>query len=130
MESNNYYTYTLSNIDEAHSLIFIFGDVTYYFVNSSGTNVKLFPSGSMVQLPGDYYTLVIIPDDYSSKITVMDNNIDVTSQIQKKEEEVTKDGNTYTVINYIYKLSNIQATHDIIVHCSTDRSLYVKINSN
>lgn len=130
LESNNYYTYTLSNIDEAHSLIFIFGDVTYYFVNSSGTNVKLFPSGSMVQLPGDYYTLVIIPDDYSSKITVMDNNIDVTSQIQKKEEEVTKDGNTYTVINYIYKLSNIQATHDIIVHCSTDRSLYVKINSN
>ena len=84
----------------------------------------------MVQLPGAYYTLVIIPDDYSSKITVMDNNIDVTSQIQKKEEEVTKDGNTYTVINYIYKLSNIQATHDIIVHCSTDRSLYVKINSN
>lgn len=130
MESNNYYTYTLSNINEAHSLIFIFGDVTYYFVNSSGTNVKLFPSGSMVQLPGDYYTLVIIPDDYSSKFTVMDNNIDVTSQIQKKEEEVTKDGNTYTVINYIYKLSNIQATHDIIVHCLTDRLLYVKINSN
>jgi hypothetical protein len=38
------YTYTLTNITEKHSLIFIFGDVTYYFITSSG-NCKLFPDG-------------------------------------------------------------------------------------
>lgn len=130
LEPNNYYTYTLSNIQEAHSLIFIFGDVTYYFVNSSGTNAKLFPSGSMVQLPGDYYTLVIVPDDYSYDVTVTDNNTNVTSQVQRKEEEITKDGNTYTVVNYIYKLNNIQATHNIVVQCSAANSLYIKINGS
>lgn len=130
LESNNYYTYTLSNIQEAHSLIFIFGDVTYYFVNANGTNAKLFPSGSMVQLPGDYYTLTIVPDDYSYSVTVTDNNTDVTSQVQRKEEEVTKDGNTYTVVNYIYKLNNIQATHNIFVQCSGNNALYIKISNN
>ncbi len=128
LEPNNYYTYTLSNIQEAHSLIFIFGDVTYYFVNADGTGAKLFPSGSMVQLPGDYYTLTIVPDDYSYNVTVTDNNTDVTSQVQRKEEEITKEGNTYTVVNYIYKLNNIQATHNIVVQCSAANSLYIKIN--
>lgn len=130
LETNNYYTYTLSDIQASHSLIFIFGDVTYYFVNSSGTGAKLFPSGSMVQLPGDYYTLTIIPDDNSYEVTVTDNNVDVTSQVQKKEEEIVKDGTTYTVVNYIYKLSNIQATHNIIVYANSSKSLYVKVNNN
>jgi hypothetical protein len=29
LESNNNYTYTLNNISGSHSLIFVFGDVTY-----------------------------------------------------------------------------------------------------
>lgn len=130
LEPTNYYTYTLSNIQEAHSLIFIFGDVTYYFVTSNGTNAKLFPSGSMVQLPGDYYTLTIVPDDYSYNVTVTDNNTDVTSQVQRKEEEITKEGNTYTVVNYIYKLNNIQGAHNIVVQCSATNTLYIKINGS
>lgn len=130
LEANNYYTYTISNIQEAHSLIFIFGDVTYYFVNSSGTDVKLFPSGSMVQLPGDFYSLTIVPDDYSYEISVLDNNADVTSQVQRKEEEITKDGNTYTVVNYIYKLSNIQATHNIVVQASANNPFYIRVGNS
>lgn len=130
LETNNYYTYTLSNIQEAHSLIFIFGDVTYYFVNSNGTGAKLFPSGSMVQLPGDSYSLTIVPDDYSYEVSVTDNNVDVTQQVQRKEEELTKDGNTYIVVNYIYKITNIQATHTIVVQCLSSVPLYIKINNS
>lgn len=130
LETNNYYTYTISNIQEAHSLIFIFGDVTYYFVSSSGTGVKLFPDGSMVQLPGDFYSLTIVPDDYSYEVSVSDNNADVTSQVQRKEEEITKDGNTYTVVNYIYKLSNIQATHNIVVQATANNPFYVRVGNS
>ena len=128
LESNNSYTYTLSNIQESHSLIFIFGDVTYYFVNSSGTNARLFPSGQMVQLPGDTYRIIIVPDDYSYSVTVSDNGVDVTSSVERKEEQITKEGVTTTVVNYIYTISNIQATHNIIVSCSANESLYIKIS--
>lgn len=128
LEPNNSYTYTLSNIQEPHSLIFIFGDVTYYFVNSSGTNARLFPSGQMVQLPGDTYRITIVPDDYSYSVTVTDNGADVTSSVERKEEQITKEGVTTTVVNYIYTISNIQATHNIIVSCSANESLYIKIS--
>ncbi len=128
LEANNYYTYTLSNISADHSLIFIFGDVSYYFVNSSSANAKIYPAGSTVQLPGDSYRLVIVPDDYDYDITLTDNNVDRTAYLERKEEEVTKDGQTYTVVNYIYSLSNIQATHTIEVVCSSTSAIYIKIN--
>ena len=128
LEANNYYTYTLSNIQEAHSLIFVFGDVTYYLVNSSGTNARLFPSGSIVQLPGDAYRLTVVPDDYAYDITVTDNGTDVTSSVERKEEQITKEGVTTTVVNYIYTISNIQATHNIVVSCFGGESLYIKIS--
>ncbi len=130
LEPNNSYTYTLSNIQEPHSLIFIFGDVTYYFVNSSGTNARLFPSGQMVQLPGDTYRLTVIPDDYSYDIAVTDNNVDVTNSVQKKEEEITKEGVTITVVNYIYTLNNIAATHNIVVSCFGSGGVYVKVSDS
>lgn len=126
LEPNNYYTYTLSNIQEEHSLIFIFGDVTYYFVNSSGTNCKLFPSGSLVQLPGDNYSLTIVPNNYNYTVTLKDNNVSVTPT--RKEEEITKDGNTYTVVNYVYTLTNIQTTHNLIVTCTPSIVYYIKLN--
>lgn len=126
LESNNYYTYTLSNIQEEHSLIFIFGDVTYYLVNSSGTNCKLFPNGSLVQLPGDNYSLTIVPDNYNYAVTLKDNNVLVTPT--RKEEEITKDGNTYTVVNYVYTLTNIQATHNLVVTCTSSIVYYIKLN--
>lgn len=129
LEANNYYTYTLSNIQQAHSLVFIFGDVTYYFVNSSGTNCKLYPSGSMVQLPGDFYKITIVPDDYSYNVTITDNNVDVTNNLQRIEQEITKDGDTYTVVNYSYLISNIQTTHNIVVICTGGSVIYTKVNN-
>ena len=109
-------------------MIFIFGDVTYYFVNSSGSNCRLYPSGSTVALPGDSYQLTIVPDNYSFDVSVTDNNVNVTSSVQKIEQEVTKDGNTYTVVNYVYTLSNIQATHNIGVACLSTSNTYIKLD--
>ena len=111
-----YYTYNLSNISQEHSLIFIFGDVTYYFINSStNSDCTLYPNGQMVQLPGDSYRLTIAPKNNSDTITIRDNNVDVTSQLERKEVTTEKDGQTITVVNYIYRLSDIQATHNLVV---------------
>lgn len=111
-----YYTYNLTNISQEHSLIFIFGDVTYYFVNSStNSDCTLYPNGQMVQLPGDSYRLTIVPKNNTDTITLRDNNVDVTNQIERKEVTTEKDGQTITVVNYIYRLSDIQATHDLVV---------------
>ena len=127
LEANDYYTYTLSNISEQHSLIFIFGNVTYYFVNSStSTNSKLYPNGQMVQLPGDDYKLVIIPEDSDDTVTVTDNNTDVTAQLERKEVTTEKEGVSTTVVNYIYRLTNIQLTHNIVVSSSTGtKNVYI-----
>ena len=130
LDPNNYYTYTLSNISQSHSLIFIFGDVTYYFVNSSGSGSKLYPSGSMVQLPGDTYTLTIVPEDYSYEVAVTDNNTDVTSSVERVVQEVTKNGITYNVVNYIYRISNVQAAHTIEVDCHASIRMYIKLGGN
>lgn len=128
LESNNYYTYTLTNIQQAHSLIFIFGDVTYYIINSGGSGCKLFPSGSLVYLPGDLYQLTIVPNDYSWSVSVIDNNVNVTASVQKIEQEMTKDGETYTVVNYIYNINDVQGNHTISVSCVSTSNNYIKID--
>ena len=131
LEPNNYYTYDLSNISQEHSLIFIFGDVTYYFVNSSTNNdCTLYPNGQMVQLPGDSYRLTIVPKNNSDSIALRDNNVDVTSQLERKEVTTEKDGQTITVVNYIYRLSNIQATHNLVVSSALQQlSSSIKLNN-
>ena len=132
LEPNNYYTYTLNNISASHSLIFIFGDVIYYIVNTScPAGARLFPDGSMVQLPGDYYDLTIVPDDYESSVTATDNGSSVV--LEYTEREITKDGVTYTAVNYTYHLSNINASHNIVVTCeshSEELPLFIKVNGN
>lgn len=128
LETNNYYTYTLSNIQQAHSLIFIFGDVTYYIVDSGGNGCKLYPSGQTVQMPGDDYQITIVPNDYAWDVAVTDNNVNVDSSVEKVEQEVTKDGNTYTVVNYIYKINNVQSNHTISVVCMSTSNIYAKID--
>ena len=126
-----YYTYDLTNINQEHSLIFIFGDVTYYFVNSStNSDCTLYPNGQMVQLPGDSYRLIIAPKNNSDSITLRDNNVDVTSQLERKEVTTEKDGQTITVVNYIYRLSDIQATHNLVVSSASQQlSSSIKLNS-
>lgn len=107
------YTYTLTNVVEKHSLVFIFGDVTYYFITSSTTSgARIFPDGQFVKLPGENYTLNIVPNNINSNITLMDNSTDVSSQL---EQETGVDKNNNPVVSYKYKLTNIQTTHTLTV---------------
>jgi len=123
LETYNYYTYSLSNVNSDHSLIFIFGDVTYYFVNSSiNGDGRIYPDGQMVQLPGDTYKLTIVPTESGNTVSITDNNVDVTSNLVQKTETLEKSGQTITVVNYVYTLNNIQATHNINVVCVAQES--------
>ena len=101
-------------------MIFIFGDVTYFFVNSSAANdnCTLYPNGSMVQLPGDTYRMTIVPKESAYTVSITDNNVDATNSLERKEMQVTKDGVTTTVVNYIYTLSNVQTGHTLYVTAS------------
>ena len=119
------YTYTLTNIQQKHSLIFIFGDVDYYFITSSGTNCRLYPDGQMVELDGGTYVLTIVPDNVSATVTLTDNGTDRTSQL------VRVDGigkNNEAIVNYTYTLDPVTATHNVVVSCATSR-IYLKVNN-
>ena len=123
------YTYTLTNIAEKHSLIFIFGDVTYYFITSSG-NCKLFPDGQSVVLPGDNYKINIIPNNITDTVTITDNGSDVTSMLEREDGY---DKNNNPAVSYKYSLSNIQATHTLVISCTAagqQDSLFFKYNNN
>lgn len=129
LEPNNYYTYDLSDINGDHSLVFIFGDVTYYFVTSQlNGEGKTFPSGQMVQLPGDSYKLTIIPDNTGATVTATDNGTDITNSLERKEIQTVKDGVTSTTVNYIYRLNNIQTGHTLIASISAGDAIYLKIS--
>lgn len=106
--------------------MFIFGDVDYYFINSSGTNCKLYPDGQVVKLEGDSYLLRIVPNDATATVTLRDNNIDKTSSLEY-ESATDKYGNT--IANYTYKLTNITAEHTLVISCATGSAkIYLKVN--
>ena len=123
------YTYTLTNITQKHSLVFIFGDVNYFFITSSGNSCKLYPDGQTVKIEGDSYQLRIVPNDANAIVTLKDNNVDRTSLL---EYESTTDRYGNTVVNYTYKLTNILAAHTLVISCSsgTGPTIYVKINGS
>lgn len=110
------YTYTLTNLSQKHSLVFIFGDVDYYFITSSGNACKLYPDGQVVKLDGDSYLLRIVPNNANATVTLRDNNVDRTSSLAYEEGQ-DKSGNK--VANYTYTLSNISATHNLVITCSS-----------
>lgn len=122
------YTYTLTNVQQKHSLIFVFGNVSYYYVTSSGpSGMKLFPDGQFVKLAGDNYKITIVPANYGDVISLTDNNTDVTSSLVK-EEGYDKYNNP--AVSYTYQINNIQTTHALVfntVNVSTDK-IYIKQN--
>lgn len=130
LESNDNYTYTLNNISGSHSLIFVFGNVTYWYINSSGSGCKLYPDGQFVVLDNDDYKLTIVPNETNAAVSLTDNNNNVTSQLERVESQIEKDGTTVTYVNYIYNLSNISATHNLIVNCISGSTVYLKVNGS
>ena len=122
-------TYTLTNINQKHSLIFVFGNVSYYFVTSViGGAGRAFPDGQQVVLEGDNYKLNIVPDNYQATVTLTDNNVNVTSQMEVATGQ-DKQGNTIT--SYKYSLSNIQAAHNLVISIGgASAKLYLKLNNS
>ena len=83
----------------------------------------------MVQLPGDSYKLVVVPDNINDTVSLTDNGTNVTSSLTREETTTEKSGETVTVVNYIYRLSNIQATHNLVVSVtSSGKSVYYNDN--
>ena len=117
------YTYTLNNINQKHSLIFVFGNVNYYFITSSGTGCRLFPDGQQVKLEGESYKLNIVPNSITDAVTITDNNTDRTSLLIR-EDGYDKYNNP--VVSYSYSLTNIQAAHNLVITCATSNALYIK----
>ena len=123
------YTYTLTNINQKHSLIFVFGDVTFYYITSSvGSGGRIFPDGQQVKLAGDEYKINIVPNNVSDVVNITDNGVNKTSELEKKEG-TDKSGNP--AVSYLYKLTNIQAAHtlNVIIGGATIQ-LYVKENGS
>ena len=127
-----YYTYTIPDIDEDHTLNFVFGNVEYYFVTSqTNSNAQLYPYGQTVILPGDEYRLTIVPENQNEIVTLYDNGVDVSSQLQVVNVEKEEDGQTVTIKNYIYRIANVQAAHNLSVETTKPIiPLLVKINGS
>lgn len=122
------YTYTLTNVTQKHSLIFVFGNVSYYFITSQKAGAcKIFPDGQSVVLEGGSYSINIVPDATNATVTLTDNGVDRTSQLERLE--TIKNGVTY--VSFKYDLSNIQATHTLNIQVGEiTTTLYYKENNN
>ena len=127
--SGGSYTYTLEDVTRKHSLIFVFGDVDFYYIISSATEgCRLFPDGQQVKIAGDNYMLTIVPDNKSTPIYLTDNGVDVTSSLVS-EETVDKNGNN--IITYYYTLTNIQEMHNLLAKAGEATTfLYIKDNGS
>ena len=120
------YTYTLTNVQQKHSLIFVFGNVNYYFITSSGSGCRLYPDGQMVVLENDSYSLTIIPNDVSATVTLLDNGNDRTSYLTQLNGT---NKNNEPIVNYVYNLSSINAAHNITISCGgSSVKIYLKVN--
>lgn len=119
------YTYTLNNIQQNHSLIFVFGNVSYYFVTSSGSNCRLFPDGQQVKLAGDSYTINIVPNNITDTIILTDNG---TQQLLTQETGTDKYGNP--AVSYKYIIQSVNAAHTLVIMSTPASSLFIKQSGN
>ena len=121
------YTYTLSNIQANHSLIFVFGDVTYWFVNSTA-NCRIFPDGQSVKLDMQPYSIKIVPNAITDTVTLTDNGVTKTIE---REDGFDKDDNP--AVSYTYTINQVTATHNLIITSTAAAStnyLFIKQNGN
>ena len=126
--SGGSYTYTLTDISKKHNLTFVFGSVSYYFVNSYGGNgCRVFPDGQMVKLAGEDYSVTVVPDNTSDTVILFDNNVDRTAQLIRVDS-TDKSGNA--IVAYVYELSDINTDHTITTGCSTATTAKIFIKEN
>lgn len=119
------YTYTLTNIQAGHSLIFVFGNVSYYFITSSGTGCRLFPEGQTVKLAGDNYNINIVPNNIDDDVTLTDNGV---QQILTQETGTDKYGNP--AVSYKYTIQSVNAAHTLVITSAPASNLFIKQSGN
>lgn len=116
-------SYTINNIDEDHSLIFVFGEVVYYTVNTNGEGCRTYPTGDIVVLPNNGYSATIIPDYANYDFEIYDNGRNVT----KNAEYFQTDKANY----YVYAIKKVATDHTVVItFTEKTSSLYIKINNN
>lgn len=114
-------TYTINNIDEDHSLIFVFGNVVYYTVSASGNGCTTYPTGDFVVLSNNGYSITIIPEYDNYTFEIYDNGRNVSKSAEFFETARTN--------YYIYSIKKVNIDHIIsIIFTEKTNSLYVKIN--
>ncbi len=118
------YRYTITNIQEDHSIVLVYGDVIYYVVNvsSNETDLKYMPYGDWICLPDDVYKLTIIPSDPNIRIVVSDNNVQQTPQ---RIESL--DDNNEVVVNYVYRIYSVNENHSITISKESS-PVYIKVS--
>ena len=122
------YRYTITNIQDNHSLLFVFGEVEYYIINSSSqnTSLKILPYGDWICLPGETYKVTIIPSLSTSTINITDNNV-VQSNVERVEY---LNENNETIINYNYKIFNINENHTVTIEeIINNLKKFIKLNN-
>jgi hypothetical protein len=120
------YTYTLTNIQQKHNLIFVFGNVSYYYITASGpAGMKLFPEGAFIVLEGDNYTIKVVPENVTDLVSLYDNNVDVTSHLDR---ESGYDKYNNPAVSYTYKLTNVTVAHTLVFTSAsgTNDKFYIK----
>lgn len=50
--------------------------------------------------------------------------------MERVESQTQKEGQSITYVNYVYRLSNISATHNLIINCVSGATVYMKVNGN
>ena len=116
-------SYTINNIDEDHSLIFVFGEVVYYTISTEGTGCITYPTGDAVVLPNNGYSLTIIPEYDSYDFEIYDNGREVTKAAEYFETERAN--------YYVYTIKKTTTDHTIVVICTEKRIvLHIKISNS
>lgn len=122
------YRYTITNIQDNHSLLFVFGEVEYYIINASSQNenLKILPYGDWICLPGETYKVTIIPSLSTSTINITDNNI-AQSNVERVEY---LNENDETIVNYNYKIFNIYENHTVTIEeIINNLKKFIKLNN-
>lgn len=116
-------TYTINNVAEDHSLIFIFGNVVYYTFNVNGDGCTTYPTGNAVVLPNNNYSITIIPAYDKYEFEIYDNGRDVTKSAEYFETERAN--------YYLYTVKKVNTDHIIsVVFTEKSNSIYIKINGS
>lgn len=123
------FKYTLSNIQDNHSLMFVGSDANYHIISatiSGDTEPILLPYGDWVLDDGENYKLIIIPETTSQEALITDNGIDITQYVERHES--TENG--ITSVNYVYKLFNVNTDRNIVVSVSETETNILHYKTN